>query len=282
MTVETNANFISELNRAYPRNRDLIKEGDDHIRLVKSTIQNTFPGINSALTFTSDKLNLLDKTLTYEEEVLNINNSIQVKTGKTCDFGGAILEGVGNPKEGTDAVNLQSLQGALVWPVGSIFMTIDSRNPKEILGFGEWTKFANGRVIVGSGSTTDTSSEARTFTNEQRGGNYRVKLVEGNIPEHKHKLTKLKTNSDGAHKHKVDLRVHDYAIGNNNYWTGPNGDIAGESKRFQNTQFAQTQNDGAHTHELSGETDAYGKGDAFDTVMPYIVCNIWVRVADPT
>lgn len=36
-----------------------------------------------------------------------------------------------------------------LWPVGTIFTTVDPRNPRELLGFGTWVRFAQGRVLVG-------------------------------------------------------------------------------------------------------------------------------------
>ena len=48
MTVET-ANFISGLVPAYPPGSDSISEGDDHLRLLKSVLQGTFPNANAAI-----------------------------------------------------------------------------------------------------------------------------------------------------------------------------------------------------------------------------------------
>ncbi|MGL5016252.1 MAG: phage baseplate protein [Bacteroidales bacterium] len=282
MTVETNANFISDFNKAYPRNRDLIKEGDDHIRLVKAVLQNTFPGMDKAITADSDKLNKLDTCLTFDGSTLQINNNIEVAEKKEVDFGGNVLNNIGDPEEPTDAVNLRSLQGSLMWPVGSIYMSIDARNPKDILGFGVWEKYAQGRVIVGSGTTVDGNNETRTVANEAKGGNYQAKLTADNLPEHKHVLgEKAVTAEGGDHDHDVDLRVHSYAFTNDNIWTAPLGQIAGESSRFQTTDGARTKKQGAHSHKMSGETDAVGKGSFFEVIPPFMACNIWVRKADP-
>lgn len=282
MTVETNANFISDLNKAYPRNRDLIKEGDDHIRLIKAVMQNTFPGMDKALTADSEKLNKLDAALTFDGSTLEVNNNLTIKEKKELDFGGNALTNIGDPSEPTDAINLRSLQGSLMWPVGSIFMTIDARNPKEILGFGTWEKYAQGRVIVGSGTTTDINNETRTVVNETKGGSYQTKLTVDHLPEHKHVLgEKAVSTEGGAHSHDVDLRVHSYAFTNDNVWSAPLGQIAGENSRFQTTDGARTKEQGAHSHKLSGETDASGKGGFFDIIPPFMSCNIWVRKADP-
>jgi len=48
MTVES-ASFISGLVPAYPPGSDSISEGDDHLRLIKSVLQGTFPNANAAI-----------------------------------------------------------------------------------------------------------------------------------------------------------------------------------------------------------------------------------------
>jgi len=48
MPVET-ATYISDLNPAYPGSNDTRKEGDDHLRLIKQTLKNTFPNVNGAV-----------------------------------------------------------------------------------------------------------------------------------------------------------------------------------------------------------------------------------------
>jgi len=48
MTVE-NASFISGLTPAYPPGSDSISEGDDHLRLIKTVLQGTFPNANEAI-----------------------------------------------------------------------------------------------------------------------------------------------------------------------------------------------------------------------------------------
>lgn len=43
MTIET-ATYLKDLNSALPATGDLVAEGDDHLRLVKTVLQTTFPG----------------------------------------------------------------------------------------------------------------------------------------------------------------------------------------------------------------------------------------------
>lgn len=284
MTVETNANYISDFNKAYPRNRDLIKEGDDHIRLVKAVLQNTFPGMDGAVNPSSEKLNKLDATFTYEGSTLNIKNSITLAEGKDVNLSGAVVSNIGDPVEPTDAVNLRSIQGSLMWPVGSIFMTVDSRNPREIFGFGTWEKFAQGRVIIGTGTTTDANGVTKTFLNESKGGNYQFTLEDKNIPSHKHDIAEnaLKLKTEPGHRHNFcsDDNTGSASIGVDgiekvkDYKTG-GADGGGSLWMYR------TSESGSHTHlHEKGVTDLFGSGDSVEHINPYIPCNIWKRIAD--
>lgn len=58
MTVES-ATYTSGLNASNPASGDPFIEGDDHIRLLKSTIKATFPNITGAVTATQGDLNTL-------------------------------------------------------------------------------------------------------------------------------------------------------------------------------------------------------------------------------
>lgn len=53
------ATYIHELNPANPLFNDFIREADDHMRLIKQTLQNTFPNITGAVNATEAELNLL-------------------------------------------------------------------------------------------------------------------------------------------------------------------------------------------------------------------------------
>lgn len=59
MTVET-ATYISQLNSAYPASGDVKSEGDNHLRLIKDVLQNTFPNLGAAaVTPTAAQLNTI-------------------------------------------------------------------------------------------------------------------------------------------------------------------------------------------------------------------------------
>lgn len=57
MGLETGT-YISDLNANNPVNAtDVVGEGDDHLRLIKSTLLNTFPNVTGAVTLTHTQLN---------------------------------------------------------------------------------------------------------------------------------------------------------------------------------------------------------------------------------
>lgn len=56
MPLET-ASYISQLNSANPLGSDPIAAGDDHIRLIKAALKNTFPSVTGPVTVTQDELN---------------------------------------------------------------------------------------------------------------------------------------------------------------------------------------------------------------------------------
>lgn len=57
MTVES-AVYINALSLDLPRGDDFLSEGDDHIRLIKQVLRQTFPNITGPVTLTESALNL--------------------------------------------------------------------------------------------------------------------------------------------------------------------------------------------------------------------------------
>jgi len=51
------ASFISDLNSANPQSTDSVAQADDHIRLTKAAVKNTFPNVTGAVTKTHSQIN---------------------------------------------------------------------------------------------------------------------------------------------------------------------------------------------------------------------------------
>lgn len=56
MALES-ATYINGLDTANPSASDQRKQGDDHIRLLKSTLKNTFPNVTGAVAVTHTEIN---------------------------------------------------------------------------------------------------------------------------------------------------------------------------------------------------------------------------------
>ena len=63
MTVET-ATYINQLNVNYPESNAAITGGDNHLRLIKTALKNTFPNISGPITDTHTTINLNMATVT--------------------------------------------------------------------------------------------------------------------------------------------------------------------------------------------------------------------------
>lgn len=54
------------------------------------------------------------------------------------------------PTDAEDVVRLGDLID-LVWPIGSVFLSVVSTNPNTLLGFGTWVQIASGQFLLGEG-----------------------------------------------------------------------------------------------------------------------------------
>lgn len=80
MAIETNAVVITDLNPLYPRDRDYIYEGAAQIRLIKQTLQNTFPNVTEPVDIDSDTFKIMSEKLKF--------------TGDAMDVGGLMIKNV--------------------------------------------------------------------------------------------------------------------------------------------------------------------------------------------
>lgn len=101
MGLETGT-YINSLVSTNPLGSDQKSQGDDHIRLLKSTIKATFPNITGAMTATHTELNLLDGATVSTAEI----NYLDITTLGTGAASKAVVpDGSGN----------------YTWPAGGVF-----------------------------------------------------------------------------------------------------------------------------------------------------------------
>ena len=137
------------------------------------------------------------------------------------------------------------------YPVNSILITTDSRNPGQYLP-GTWVAFATGRTLVGV-NTSDTDFNEANMT----GGSKQAKVV-----THTHT-----TATAGEHTHK-------------GYRTQfkENGQVTNHYSAHGTTEWNATKAAGAHTHTINAPTgtnvvDASNKAN----LPPYITVYMWRR-----
>jgi hypothetical protein len=161
------SNYVQSTNFA---TKDNLSSGDP-LKIVKGTEINTeFANIAIAV---ATKADLASPTFTGTPAAPTAsagNNSTQISTTAYVDAA------------------ITAVKAAL-FPVGAIYTAVVSTNPGTLLGFGTWTAFGAGRVLVGY-----DSSNALFDTAEETGGSADAIAV-----SHTHTATSTVTDSGHSH-----------------------------------------------------------------------------------
>lgn len=214
-------------------------------------------------------------------EIDNEFNAIASAISSKADANSPTLTGTPlapTASAGTDNTQIATtafVQTALAsfYPVGSIYINASvSTNPGTLLGFGTWTAFGAGRVMVGldgSNSAFDTA--------EETGGSANAIVV-----SHTHTGT---TGSGSAHSHNVVADTSNATGGSP--WGGGTyvaqyGSAGDSAYRLRGTDSAtptvgQSSSESSHTHTFT--TDSSGSSGTNANLQPYIVVYMWKRTA---
>lgn len=194
------------------------------------------------------------------------------------------------------------------FPIGSVFIAVVATNPSSLLGYGTWSAFGAGRVMVGldSGDTAfDTAEETGGAKTVASAGTVAAPTLSGataNESAHTHGYTQVLNHTHGVtitdptHKHDVVISAG---------WGGP-GDraVAGSDTDADTTVASAASNEAtgitastgnpsggvasgttaagsAHSHgagTLAASAPAF-TGSATSVLQPYIVAYFWKRVS---
>lgn len=143
----------------------------------------------------------------------------------------------------------------VIYPVGSIYMSMSATNPADLFGVGTWERISQGRMLLGADDSTYKAGAT--------GGEATHTLTAEEMPAHSHSGT---TSTNGNHTHGVP-DCGDYGGSGNGFDSGDHGVY-----RLVNTTSA-----GNHNHTFT--TDNSGGGAAHNNMSPYLVCYIWQRTA---
>lgn len=225
------SNYTQSTNFA---TKDALSSGDP-LKIVKGTEINTeFVNISVAI---ATKADLASPTFT---------GSPVLPTGTT-----GVTQSAGNNSTAlsttayTDAA-ITAVKSAL-FPVGAIYTATVSTNPATLLGFGTWTAFGAGRVMIGNGggfSAGDTGGSADAI-----------------VVSHTHTATV----SDPGHIHSIN--------GLGGWYTGTEAGsyVGGGSSRVNNTN--------SNTTGISVSNSTTGSSGTNANLQPYIVVYMWSRTA---
>ena len=152
-----------------------------------------------------------------------------------------------------DGIALNNAILSSIYPVGSIYMNVNSTNPGSLFG-GVWEQLKD-RFLLATGDT---------YQNETTGGEAVVSLTAANLAPHAHGFTGT-TDGNGNHSHTGNtLEVRAQVSGQ------PSSDTARPISSGAHHYGLQITNDaGWHQHTITGVTQNTGNGQAHNN-MPYI------------
>ena len=141
-----------------------------------------------------------------------------------------------------------------VYPVGSIFISISATDPGTSLGFGTWSRFGEGRMLV-----SQNSSDSDFDTAEETGGAKTHTISESQLPSHQH----FTMNTGNGFGNSLENNV------NNTGTTNSRGGLGNNDYIMQSVSSAAN----------AGKTSAVGSGSAVTHMNPYIVAYMWKRTS---
>ncbi|EAX80200.1 hypothetical protein TVAG_084970 [Trichomonas vaginalis G3] len=139
----------------------------------------------------------------------------------------------------------------MIYPIGSIYTSMNSTNPADVFGFGTWQQIVDKFLYCANSS-------------KQTGGSKKIK--EANLPAHTHKET---TNFSGDHSHSL----RDHPLYNSDYKAG-NDVLSPSYNNSAKKTFRPTEPGGNHVHTFT--TNPTGSGE--DYMPPYMTVYAWFRV----
>lgn len=200
-------------------------------------------------------------------------------TGATGATGSAGATGAQGPQGEQGIQGIQGIQGEQgppgswsgeAFPVGAVFIAVVSTNPATLLGYGTWSAFAAGRMLVGL-----DAGQTEFDTVEETGGAKTVTLTEAQIPSH--------THTQDAHGHGVTDAGHGHTMRHFPTATGAStgNTIDTSMSGTQTNSGLATANatTGLTVNNATAVNQATGGGQAHSNLPPYVVCYMWKRTA---
>lgn len=141
------------------------------------------------------------------------------------------------------------IDGKLLYPIGSIYMSIQDTNPSVFFG-GTWERIAKGKTLVGvDENDTDFNASSKT------GGEKTHTLLTSEMPSHKH--------------NRIRLQVGNQFLGPAG---GSNFNVAGLNLNTGKYAYSDETDNNVETSEVGGD-------QPHNNMQPFYTCYIFVRTA---
>ena len=162
--------------------------------------------------------------------------------------------------------NLTSLF-ALIYPVGSIYLTALDINPGSIFAGTTWVRTSEGRFLVGVGGDTDINGRYKNFTSGDNNGEYSHTLTIDKLPAHTH-TGKSIVIAVGDDVPATNVKEFNTLIGVNV--------VEHQDAGHNNVNIGSTSN-GKYDGELL--IDPTGNGADHNNILPGFGVYVWQRTA---
>lgn len=226
----------------------------DYVKATNFTAKDSLPSGNSGKIIKGTEI---DTELTAVASAISSKADINSPTFTGTPAGPTASAGTNTTQFATTAFVTAALSA--VYPVGSIYINAAvSTNPATLLGFGTWTAFGAGKVMVGLDSA-DTLFD----TLEETGG-----AKDAIVVSHTHTATS--TVTDSGHSHSAPSGVSFQGPQNNGQAGRTDGN---QASNFSSTASATTGITVATTNASAGVSGTNAN------VQPFIVVKMWKRTA---
>ena len=166
----------------------------------------------------------------------------------------------------TDLINV-------IYPIGSIYMSVNSTPPSTLFGVGTWVKI-EGAFLLASGRIEIDTETYIDFENGDTGGEAIHTLSVDEMPSHTH-IQDAHNHTQNSHSHRLNNSTIIY----NGSASGqiPNG----SSKKYTTNSGNNVGTDGATaTNQPQTATNQNtGGGQPHNNMPPYLAVNVWKRTA---